>query len=478
MVLEGTQNFDEILMQLFMKKVRSELVVYQEELKILRLRYSILQEEEMANRERDLIMLIDEKRQASLAMSGELVSAKKQMDEFRTDYEILVADDKTLDKGFRREFADVSNMVADQLYKHFRKRPRGQKAKILDAAYDASSANPFSDRPSTAKRNEEAQRALDAAVHELDTHLPENMTVDPTVWERLCQYRREKIDCEARVKQKALILADMQAFVQRRHEEDERLKMEVEDLSEALNKLRSNRQIFFTDLEIQLLLKQGQVEVDPGKFIPDYRNCLLLHRSVVEDLNHQVKQLSDSKIASMVESKDFRKGIVQLEWEHKKMTMEMEDLQNRMRDIVSMKVTREIQCYLTDGDYDNKKVQEIAGLEQTIQVQKLQHERMVKEKKRTVKQIKRSIEEMMEKNDALMKELESLNVAVNERRHIHDISGEKKSDLDRKEHYREIVQRRRLVDLAKAQSQEVAILRAEVERLRMRTFAALVQVEH
>jgi len=44
--------------------------------------------------------------------------------------------------------------------------------------------------------------------------------------------------------------------------------------------------------------------------------------------------------------------------------------------------------------------------------------------------------------------------------------------------YQEIVQRRKLVDLAKAQAQEVAVLRAEVERLRMRTFPALVQVEH
>lgn len=43
--------------------------------------------------------------------------------------------------------------------------------------------------------------------------------------------------------------------------------------------------------------------------------------------------------------------------------------------------------------------------------------------------------------------------------------------------YQEIVQRRKLVDLAKAQAQEVAVLRAEVERLRMRTFPALVQVE-
>ena len=42
---------------------------------------------------------------------------------------------------------------------------------------------------------------------------------------------------------------------------------------------------------------------------------------------------------------------------------------------------------------------------------------------------------------------------------------------------RGIVQRRKLVDLAKAQAQEVAVLRAEVERLRMKTFPALVQVE-
>ena len=40
-----------------------------------------------------------------------------------------------------------------------------------------------------------------------------------------------------------------------------------------------------------------------------------------------------------------------------------------------------------------------------------------------------------------------------------------------------IVARRKLVDLAKAQAEEVAILRAEVERLRMRTFPALVQVD-
>ncbi len=52
------------------------------------------------------------------------------------------------------------------------------------------------------------------------------------------------------------------------------------------------------------------------------------------------------------------------------------------------------------------------------------------------------------------------------------------SKAEQQDRIRQVVRRRRLVDLAKAQAQEVAYLRAEVERLRMKTFPALVQIEH
>jgi len=69
---------------------------------------------------------------------------------------------------------------------------------MLDSsAYDSKSGNPFSDRPPTSRRNEEAQRALDAAVAELDSIAPENF--DAGIWERLCRYRRTKIECEMNV---------------------------------------------------------------------------------------------------------------------------------------------------------------------------------------------------------------------------------------------------------------------------------------
>ena len=48
------------------------------------------------------------------------------------------------------------------------------------------------------------------------------------------------------------------------------------------------------------------------------------------------------------------------------MLMQLEDFQNKMKDVQSMKVTREIQLYLTNADYDGRKQEEIGKLEQTI----------------------------------------------------------------------------------------------------------------
>ncbi|KAK7477084.1 hypothetical protein BaRGS_00031670, partial [Batillaria attramentaria] len=296
LIAEGMAAFDEVLNQLFLKKIKVMMVIYQEELKIQRIRYTLL------------------------TLSGEAVlEARTNLEDFRNEYDILVAEDKVLDKAFKREFNDVSAVMADQLYRLFRKRPRGQKFKGTDTpGPDGRSLNPFSERPSTARQQAQAKSTLDVALDDLDkaSNMPEGL--DPGVWHRMCHYRRTKIESESLVKQKALLLAEIQAFLQKRQEEDEALKYEIDDITEQMNKLKEDQQRFSLNLEVQLLLKQGQVEVDAGPFVHDFRDSVLVHRSVVEDLNATIKQLGESKIASMVESKDFRKGIIQLEWSHER----------------------------------------------------------------------------------------------------------------------------------------------------------------
>lgn len=58
--------------------------------------------------------------------------------------------------------------------------------------------------------------------------------------------------------------------------------------------------------------------------------------------------------------------------------------------------------------------------------------------------------------------------------HITDVAP---SEANREQRMAEIVQRRRLVDTIKCQDQEYSVLKMELEKLRMKTFPALVQVD-
>jgi len=47
--------------------------------------------------------------------------------------------------------------------------------------------------------------------------------------------------------------------------------------------------VFDMNLEIQFLLRQGQVEVAMDGFVPDFTDSILVHRSRIEELNSQIK---------------------------------------------------------------------------------------------------------------------------------------------------------------------------------------------
>lgn len=56
-----------------------------------------------------------------------------------------------------------------------------------------------------------------------------------------------------------------------------------------LCRLQEDKMISDLNLEIQFLLKQGQVEIDMGTFVPDFSDSVLVHRSRIEELNSQIK---------------------------------------------------------------------------------------------------------------------------------------------------------------------------------------------
>ena len=140
------------------------------------------------------------------------------------------------------------------------------------------------------------------------------------------------------------------------------------------------------------------MEVDMLVPVYDFSGSILIHRSVIEELNGVIRQLGEQKILSMVESKEFRKGIVQLEWVQRKSQMRMEDLHNTAREIQMLKVTRDIQAFLNEEDYERKKSEETNVMMKTIAIQERRHRKTLKERKRKLEDYRAEIDHRSREN--------------------------------------------------------------------------------
>lgn len=96
----------------------------QEELKVLRLTAAIIAEVELNTREAQLVHVLEEKKHSKSRLANALAEAKREMEIFHDEYDIMMAEDKSLDKGFKRDFSDQDPHTVDQLYKLFKRRPR------------------------------------------------------------------------------------------------------------------------------------------------------------------------------------------------------------------------------------------------------------------------------------------------------------------------------------------------------------------
>lgn len=173
--------------------------------------------------------------------------------------------------------------------------------------------NPFSDRPTTAQQIILYDTDTEVYLADLDD-FENNPGIDNYIWERFIQHRRDKIIMENNLKVKGLNLIEMNQYYQKRVEEEEKLKRDIELMTKNLVEFQDTRLKASHNLQVQLLMKQGQVEINPGFSVHNFSDCLLIKRDVVENLNKVITHHGSQKITIMVDCKDYKKGIRQLEW--------------------------------------------------------------------------------------------------------------------------------------------------------------------
>ncbi|KAI8812738.1 hypothetical protein BJ742DRAFT_850017 [Cladochytrium replicatum] len=462
---EICDNFDQYLQQFSSDKLVVDQLVLQNELKIIKLTQSIISSENDEMKEAQLLARLEGLRVQKSQCMTELPEIKKELERRREEHEAASKRDKEVEKQFRKEFPS-SDSAFESIRKLFKRRDTATNAMARPISPEEQAHNPFVSVEKNILSTDEAILPLDP-----QQHMPEG--IDAEQWGRLVDLRDKKIAAEDELREAQKEFMGMQGLVQGLLNQSEQIKLETERVTNELTEFLEHKFNGLYNLECLFELKQGQVEVPQAPVVTDYSDGILIHRSGVEKLNESIIVLGQAKVDALKEMKEYRKGIHALEWENKMLDFQAEDLVIRTRDIQLLRVTKQMQEYIRSGD-EQKQSSEVAALERRAEYSVKAHCHKLDEKATIIAKLKRKIAEKVRENRDLDTQLGALQVSVIDRKQIHDsqlryhLAGETKGTGALKN----IVARRRLVDMAKSQAQDIAILREEVERLRLRTYPA------
>merc|ERR1719247_2450422 len=222
-----------------------------------------------------------------------------------------------------------------------------------------SSGDPYADLGTEGKEQENA-----AHEEENTDDMPEG--VDETNFRHMLQLRSEKIKFEAEVAKGNAVLHEMSRLLAHLQQERDEAQADYDRLQLELTEHRHlmDRELF--DIEILFKLKQGQVEVQQAAVVTDYSDAVVIDKEVVESRNRRILQLGKEKVGTLDTTKEFRKKLNLLQWEHKMLSMQTSDLEERTKDVHMLRVTKGLQSLLKGGE-EGKNEADADLLERKIQ---------------------------------------------------------------------------------------------------------------
>merc|ERR1712113_718673 len=243
------------------------------------------------------------------------------------------------------------------------------------------------------------------------------------------------------------------------------------------------------DIEILFKLRQGQVEVPQAAVVTDYSDAVVIDQEVVESRNRRILELGKQKVSTLETTKVFRKKLGFLQWEHKMLAAQTLDLEERTKDVHMLRVTKGLQSLLKGGEEGRNKAdadlleRKIEHLNNTT----LQKEQSLK-KQYAMGAHAGKLRKM--ENSMLEKKLRELQQNVIQREHIRRLrapqggGGGGAGRIEENEgvvraaqtNFREVKARQTLMEAAKKHTEEIDLLRKELDRLRQKTFPSFVQL--
>jgi len=347
---------------------------------------------------------------------------------------------------------------------------------LVDCAKKTSAFDPYAAVDEAAERKKDSERVEAPGVLDPERDFPEGFVVDPEVTEQLSQLRIQKINSENQLSVKSRDLKEMQDQLIALETQERALEDQITELENEKSSLAERIQFYDLNLEVLVAVKQGQDEIVQDPVTTDYSDAMLLNRDVVEVTNEAIVKLGKEKVAILTKIKNFRKNINFMLWEHKFLEETANNLDEHYTDLHMLRVTKSLQSFIKGGDTANKQKIEIEKAEAKLEHMKVQHADKMHKLEKKMNKISHQTDERAAENDRLSEQIAQLKGNVEMRESIHRSrfesgdGGEEDPAQQAAQRMRTITMRRKLIDLARAQTDEIEFLRQELDRLRQRTF--------
>ncbi|CAL7938344.1 unnamed protein product [Xylocopa violacea] len=300
--------------------------------------------------------IVQERRNIERIVELELVPATKRMHslaeecdlfetgiaKLRNRYESACKQNKLLEGQFRAEFVELKPPVWEYLLRQFRRRPR-----VLTATYSTSVtlleelASCVVNRRTSEILPREGLNYL-RAMDNLDA-MPDGLSsrLESNHWHDLCRLRRLKVDAETKVKSCAIEMAEAEQSLTFLRNACSIARSTVNQHKEAIERMETSLADLANDRETTLTLKTGQLQIR-AKGCPrsDWRDAVLVPQEELDRVNRAIAKAEQQKSVAQRRLAHIQ-GIVSFEeWRHTVAKAKMEDLQERLKELDRVKVSR------------------------------------------------------------------------------------------------------------------------------------------
>lgn len=251
---------------------------------------------------------IAEKHEQESVLHARLQTLRNVHQEMTNRYNVLSNKEKAIGKLHTGDFATLNKLNVELLDYQFRRRPRVhlkylEASDFLDLANHVITRSPCVYLPMACKDYLRNLNNLDVRP----VTVP--LTIDSTHWESLVRLRRQKIGVELRNKGEQAAIAALDGVIVGFEQKIEKCKSDIEDMTKNVIELRKRRIIDDLNVEIQLVLKMGQVEINLEGDATDTKNAILIPKSGMDTVNKLIGAAGACKLEALSRLLSFQRGI-------------------------------------------------------------------------------------------------------------------------------------------------------------------------